>query len=274
MPRCSACAAPREYRRSVNCRSRSMVSVPTIRPASSSLILTSCPVAALVAGVKMGSGSRSDSRSAGRQLDAAHRSALLIFLPSRPRQVPARDAFDRKRLGLADQHRPPAERIRIAMSGSRVVLRPRRAQVVRHDVARFAEPERRQLRQHLAFVRNAGAEDVVEGGNAVGRDNQQNAGVVGKRIDISDFPLIMTSEAVERGLEDGRRKRQWIANVTGEIRRWQVTSGTTTNAFLAFPLTPLIVDTPIWNEENRYQNPRYRRLVAWVAGGFSEGRPS
>ena len=39
------------------------VSRPTILPASSSLMLTSCPLVALVAGVKIGSGRRSDSRS-------------------------------------------------------------------------------------------------------------------------------------------------------------------------------------------------------------------
>ena len=35
---------------------------PTISPASSSLMLSSWPLSALVAGVKIGSGSRSDSR--------------------------------------------------------------------------------------------------------------------------------------------------------------------------------------------------------------------
>jgi hypothetical protein len=37
--------------------------VPTILAASSSLMLTSWPVVALVAGVKIGSGRRSDSRN-------------------------------------------------------------------------------------------------------------------------------------------------------------------------------------------------------------------
>jgi len=35
------------------------------------------------------------------------------------------------------------------------------------------EPERRQLRQDLALVRNSGCEDVIERGQAIGGDNEQ-----------------------------------------------------------------------------------------------------
>lgn len=161
----------------------------------------------------------------------------------------------------------------MAMSGIRVVFRPSRAQMIRHHVARLAEPEGRQLRQHVSFIGDAGAQDVIEGGNPVGRDNQQDAGVVGKCIDISDFALIVAREAVEFCFENGRRRRQGIANVTEELRGWQVTSGTTTNAFLAFPLAPLIVDTPI-RHEKIVTHDRSRRLVAWVARDFSQGRSS
>ena len=197
MPRCSACAAPREYSRSVRLRSFSIVSRPTIRPASSSLMLMSCPVAALVAGVKIGSGSRSDSRSPARQPDAADRSGLLIFLPARARQISARDALDRKRLRLSDEHRSALQRVGMRAGGGGEVLDARRAHVVGNDVARFSEPERRQLGEHLPLVGDARAKHVVKGRNAIGRDNQQDARVVRKCVDVANLALRMPSQAVK-----------------------------------------------------------------------------
>ena len=44
----------------------------------------------------------------GRQRDAADAAGLLVFLPARARQVAARHAFDRHRIGLAHEHRPAA----------------------------------------------------------------------------------------------------------------------------------------------------------------------
>jgi hypothetical protein len=65
MPQASACAEPNAYSSSVNALSLAINSRPTIRPASSSLMLMSWPVCALVAGVNSGAGSRSDSRNPG-----------------------------------------------------------------------------------------------------------------------------------------------------------------------------------------------------------------
>ena len=139
-----------------------MVSRPTIRPASSSLMLTSCPLAAFVAGVKIGSGSLSDSRSPAGQRDAAYRPGLLIFLPPRAREVAARDAFDWKWLRFANEHRPACQDIGVLPRGGGEVFDARRAHVVGNDVARFPEPERRQLRQNLSLVGDARSQHVVE----------------------------------------------------------------------------------------------------------------
>ena len=52
-----------------------------------------------------------------------------------------------------------------------------RNQVVGYEVAKQIEPEKRNLRQHPALVRDAGGEDVVEGGDAVGGYEQQTLAV-------------------------------------------------------------------------------------------------
>ncbi len=62
MPHDSACALPNAYSSSVNLLSVAMSVSPTSRPASASLMFTSWPLVAFVAGVKIGCGSRSDSR--------------------------------------------------------------------------------------------------------------------------------------------------------------------------------------------------------------------
>ena len=63
MPFDSACSQPRRKISSVSAFSRDVSSRPMIFAASSSLMLTSWPLSSFVAGVKIGSGSRSDSYS-------------------------------------------------------------------------------------------------------------------------------------------------------------------------------------------------------------------
>jgi hypothetical protein len=78
--------------------------------------------------------------------------------------------------------------------------------VVRHEVAHPLEPERRELRQHFALVGNAGAEDVVEGGDAIGGDEEQ---VVSDLIDVADL-----AAPVEFQIGEGRFENWWH----GEVR--------------------------------------------------------
>jgi len=51
--------------------------------------------------------------------------------------------------------------------------------MIRHDVSQKIEPEKRHLRQHAAFVRNACGQDVIERRDAVGGDDQQAGGGFG-----------------------------------------------------------------------------------------------
>ena len=70
-----------------------------------------------------------------------------------------------------------------------------RDDVVRHEVAEVIEPERRELREHLALVGNAGAEDVVERGDAIGRDDQQ---VLAEIVDVADLAAARERETSDR----------------------------------------------------------------------------
>ena len=71
-------------------------------------------------------------------------------------------------------------------------------QMVRDEIANQAEPERRELREHLALVRDARAEDVVEGGDAIGRDDQQ---LVAEIVDVAHLAASGKCESGKLRLE-------------------------------------------------------------------------
>jgi hypothetical protein len=48
-----------------------------------------------------------------------------------------------------------------------------RDEVMRNEVCHLLEPEARELGEHLAFVGNAGTENVVERGDPIRRDDEQ-----------------------------------------------------------------------------------------------------
>ena len=77
--------------------------------------------------------------------------------------------------------------------------------MVRDDRLRPLEPERRQLREHLALVGNARAEHVVEGRDAVGGDEQQR---VAKVEDVADLAVTLRGESVQTRFEEGSSERQ------------------------------------------------------------------
>ena len=147
---------------------------PTRRPASSSLMLRSCPLSALVDGVKIGSGSRSASRSPAGS--AIPQTAPVFRYSAQP--GPGEIARARRtRSGPASCAGPASTGPRSTSACRRrtggEVSRVDRAHVIGHDVARVVEPEGRQLRQHLSLVGNARPEHVVERRDAVGRDDEQ-----------------------------------------------------------------------------------------------------
>ena len=57
-----------------------------------------------------------------------------------------------------------------------------RDQMMRNEVGDVVEPEGRQLREHAALVGDAGAEHVVERGDAIGGDDQQ---VLAEIVDVA-----------------------------------------------------------------------------------------
>ena len=57
-------------------------------------------------------------------------------------------------------------------------------QMVRHERGKFLEPEIGNLREHLAFARDAVGHDDVEGGDAVAGDEQE---AVAEVEDFADF---------------------------------------------------------------------------------------
>ena len=92
------------------------------RPSSSKSMFSSCsPCSALVAGVKIGAGSRSLSRSPAGSAHAADGAVLAVLLPARAREVATDDGLDRDDVGRAADHHAAAERLagpRPAGSGS------------------------------------------------------------------------------------------------------------------------------------------------------------
>jgi hypothetical protein len=74
-----------------------------------------------------------------------------------------------------------------------------RDEVMRHEVAHALEPKRRQLRQDLAFVGDAAAEDVIERGDPIRRDDQQ---IVAGLVDVADLAAADEREVREGCLEE------------------------------------------------------------------------
>ncbi len=61
-------------------------------------------------------------------------------------------------------------------------------EVVGDEVLEEVEPEERELGEDAALVRDAGAEDVIEGGDAVGGDEEEvGRGVRRGCVDVADL---------------------------------------------------------------------------------------
>ena len=94
-----------------------------IRAASSSEMFSSWPVSALVEGVKIGSGRRSESRKPGGSANAADLAGPVVVLQAGAGEEAARDAFHRKHLRFPDQHRAAFELITKRLQLTRESLR-------------------------------------------------------------------------------------------------------------------------------------------------------
>ena len=97
----------------------------------------------------------------------------FVFLPSGSRNVASHHAFHGKHFRPGHDHGAATELIGILLQRCRVLVDIGSNQVVRNQVTKQIEPEKRNLCKHPALVRDAGGQDVIEGGDAVGGDEQQ-----------------------------------------------------------------------------------------------------
>ena len=126
--------------------------------ACASVMLMSWPLCALVAGVKIGCGRRSDSRSPAGSRDAAHLAGGEVVLPRRSRQIAARDALDRQRrrspspASIGRGTAAASSRIAAGYAAGSIEIR------WLSTIGRVRSNQNdRHLGQDLALVRNAGA---------------------------------------------------------------------------------------------------------------------
>ena len=150
-------------------------------------MFSSWPCSALVEGVKIGSGSWSDSLSLLGQADAAHLARGLVFLPAGAGEIAADDALDRDDPGPLDQHRTLVEELAMGGEGGRELVRVGGDEVIGADELGEVEPEPRQLRQDLALEGDERGQDVVEGRDAVRGDDQE---LVADFIDVPDLAFL------------------------------------------------------------------------------------
>ena len=96
---------------------------------------------------------------------------LRILGPARAGKIAPHHALDRHHLGLAAKRRAAFQRLPVDAGGQVHLPDVGRDQVVRF--AQTLEPERRDLRQHAALVRNAGRQDPIKRTQPVGAHQEQ-----------------------------------------------------------------------------------------------------
>ena len=107
-----------------------------------------------------------------------------------------------------------------------------RDEVIRHDAGELREPERRQLREHLALVGNARSEHVVERRDAIGGDDQQRIAEV---VDVAH--LARAEAAQRRKLRAGERGREHHVGGASANRRMVADAGNPSYSYSAAGLS-------------------------------------
>ena len=133
-----------------------------------------------------------------RQGHAAHRLALLVFLPATARQVAPHHSLDRQGLEAFDEHGTPGHLGHFV--GTDHALRRVAGQVVGANVAELVKPEQGHLREQCALAGDSLAHDHVERADAV-TGHHQNA-VVAHGVVVTDFAASQQG----KGREGGRVK--------------------------------------------------------------------
>jgi len=90
------------------------------------------------------------------QLDSAHAAGSFVFLPRGAGNIAADHALHREHLRAPHQHGAAPQLVGVFARRLRIMIDVGSNHVVRHDAGKKVEPEKRNLRQHPAFVGNAG----------------------------------------------------------------------------------------------------------------------
>ena len=183
-------------------------------------MFSSCPSAALVAGVKMGSGQAFALAQPSGERDAAGGAGCLVLLPSAAGQVAARHALHLHHArGAADHGAAGKHRALCAVEAC-----DRRDvgghQVIGHDSKRTqeAEPADADGGEQLALAGHRRRHHHVEGADAVGGHHQELRCLARHRrelVDVADLALAAAAEG-QVGLED--RVDRCIAAMEGAHR--------------------------------------------------------
>ena len=137
------------------------------------------------------------------QRDAADAAGLLVVLPAGAGEIAADDTLDGKHAGSPDDHASAGELGKIRVKGSGKAGGVGGEDVVGGEVTEQVEPEERELGEDPALVGDAAAEDVIEGGDAVGGDEEQvGLGRRSERIDVADLAAGEQGKSAEMGLEE------------------------------------------------------------------------
>ena len=108
-----------------------------------------------------------------RKLDAGNFAGSFVFLPGRTRDVSAYHALHRKHVGALHQHGTSTQLVGVFSDRRRILIHISRNQMVRNDVGEVIEPEQGDLAQDVSLVRDSRGQNVIEGGNAVGGNEEQ-----------------------------------------------------------------------------------------------------
>src|SRR6478672_1383066 len=96
----------------------------------------------------------------------------LIIFPAGAGKIPANNTFDRQRLGPANNHRTTSQLGTIWLQLGRKLREVGGHKMIRRQL-NFLKPESRNLIQNRALERNRIGQNDVEGGKAIGRNEEQ-----------------------------------------------------------------------------------------------------
>ena len=186
-----------------------------------------------MAGVKIGSGRRSDSRSPCGQARRRRRRRSADSPSSRsPTDTRARRTRWGRAWSCAPASRGPPAARRAAANGAGIVAGSVASRWLGTMSVVRREPECRQLREHLALVGDAAAEHVVEGRDTIGgHDDERRSGVE----QIANLaPAIGLAPVEKRGHQRSRRLvtggNRWSSGRKGGILSTRVARATVRNS--------------------------------------------